>query len=203
MQKIPEEERRRKSAERFDALLKEKGKTNSWIGKKIGCEHQHVSNMRRNRKRITPEMAEIIVRELFPDVRTQWLLGWDDFKTEKEKEEYRELCYKATMEASVAYDDKIKVLVEDIIYRETGFNLGSVLHLPDKDYTEGTCKVWKDRECIQLCDENRTQVALIDLDDLREIVDRIDDYATYLVNRVVERNLDLQLKRWREEKDSG
>lgn len=62
-------------------------KTQEWLAEKLGVDPNYISMIETGKRRLTTENAEKIAA-LFPPVRIQWLIGWDDFETEDDETEY-------------------------------------------------------------------------------------------------------------------
>lgn len=69
--------------ERVKSLLSEHGMTQKELAEKIGYVPEHLSFIVNGRRNLTEEAAHAI-SALFPGVRFEWLMGFDDFKTERD-----------------------------------------------------------------------------------------------------------------------
>ena len=76
----------RECGQRLKLLLKERNITQKDLAVRLGYEPQHISNIVRGNRRLTGDIADRITSEIFPDVRPDWLLCRDNFKTQAEKE---------------------------------------------------------------------------------------------------------------------
>lgn len=72
------------SGKRLKDVLKENHKTQREIAKELNYVEQHISAIIHGRKNLTPETAKEISRIL--PVRFEYLMGYDDYKTEKDKQ---------------------------------------------------------------------------------------------------------------------
>lgn len=72
-----------KSGERLRELISDLNMTQAQFGARIGYGANHVSYVATSGRRLTEEFARKIVQE-FPDIRYEWLMGYDDYKTEIE-----------------------------------------------------------------------------------------------------------------------
>lgn len=77
----------RKKTERFpergkrlQTLLTESGMTQKELSQKIHFSKEHISYVVSGERNMSYEMARSIV-SIFPSVRYEWLMGYDDFKT--------------------------------------------------------------------------------------------------------------------------
>lgn len=70
-----------KSGERLKELLSDLNMTQEQFGLKIGLGARQISCIVTGVRRLTEENARLIAR-LFPNVRYEWLMGYDDYKTD-------------------------------------------------------------------------------------------------------------------------
>lgn len=70
--------------ERLKELLAENNITQKDLAEKIGYSKEHISFVVVGKRNMPEEMAKIISRH-FPYVRFEWLMGYDNFKTEDDK----------------------------------------------------------------------------------------------------------------------
>ena len=73
-----------KCGKRLSELLRENGITQQCFAEQIGYTEQHISLLVTAKRRLTSEAAKQIVA-IFPPVRLEWLMGYDDFKTPADK----------------------------------------------------------------------------------------------------------------------
>jgi len=73
-----------KTGKRLQELIKGLKMTQGDFGERIGLGSRQISCIVRGERRLTEDNARRIA-ELFPPVRMEWLMGWDDFKTETEQ----------------------------------------------------------------------------------------------------------------------
>ena len=71
--------------ERLKLLLKEHGMEQKELSERIHLTKEHISYIVTGKRSLTRDNAKLILR-LFPNVRYEWLMGYDDFKTEFDKE---------------------------------------------------------------------------------------------------------------------
>lgn len=82
-----------KCGERLSEWLTEAHMTQANLAEKIGYTQQHISNIIRGKKNMTPDFAQLVSEKApklingadFICVRTQWLLCMDEFKTEGDR----------------------------------------------------------------------------------------------------------------------
>lgn len=73
-----------KSAERLKQLYKERNITQMWLSEQTGISQNTLSRIVNGKAPLSHRVAADIVM-LFPDIRTEWLMGEDDFLTEMDK----------------------------------------------------------------------------------------------------------------------
>ena len=80
-----------KSGQRLKALLKEAHCYQKELAQFLNFSPNHISLIVAGKRKLTAETARKIIAKYSPDTRHEWLLGWDDFRTEKEAQEYATL----------------------------------------------------------------------------------------------------------------
>lgn len=70
--------------QRLKILLAESGMRQDELADKIGYTKEHISYIVNGKRNLTEDAARAIIR-LFPETRIEWLMGYDDCRTEKEK----------------------------------------------------------------------------------------------------------------------
>lgn len=70
--------------ERLKMLLIENGVDQKELAEKIGYTKEHISYIINGRRNLTEDAAQAIIK-LFPGTRIEWLMGYDEFKTNHEK----------------------------------------------------------------------------------------------------------------------
>lgn len=74
------------SAERVNKLISESGMTQKEFAEKVvHCTQQHMNRMVKGNAPVTAETADQITK-YFPEIRFEWLMGYDNFKTKKSYE---------------------------------------------------------------------------------------------------------------------
>lgn len=68
---------------RLRTLLLENNMDQKLLAEKIGYTKEHISYIINGRRNLTADAAELIVK-LFPTIRFEWLMGYDNFKTEED-----------------------------------------------------------------------------------------------------------------------
>lgn len=67
--------------ERLKILLTENGIDQKELADKIGYTKEHISYIINGRRNLTEEAARAIIKQ-FPGTRIEWLMGYDDFRTQ-------------------------------------------------------------------------------------------------------------------------
>lgn len=67
--------------ERLKMLLIENGVDQKEFAEKIGYTKEHISYIVNGRRNLTEDAAQATIKQ-FPGTRIEWLMGYDDFKTE-------------------------------------------------------------------------------------------------------------------------
>ena len=108
-------------ADRVKILMKREKITQTILAERIHQTQQNVSRIMQKRQPLTEETARLIVNA-FPEYRIEWILGYEDFMTEKDKpKETNEGFSDRTAAMVAAYlselltkIDEIKSLVSEI-----------------------------------------------------------------------------------------
>ena len=161
---------------RLKLLLKERDITQKDLAARLGYEPQHISNIVRGNRRLTGDIADRITREIFPDVRPEWLLCRDEFKTQAEKE----LAAKAECEAeqeTCRLSDKVFRLFIDGIEDKSGVGL----HSQGVDSLIG--------EYIVVTDKTGKAVGVVPAEAFDKMREELEHYASYLVNLLVKNDM--------------
>lgn len=74
-----------KSGKRLKELIAEQKTTQEKLSEKLGCTPQHLSLIVVGKKRLTEENARTVAK-IYPHIRYEWLMGWDDYKTKLDYE---------------------------------------------------------------------------------------------------------------------
>lgn len=72
---------------RVSKVRKASKQTQAWLAEQLGVEPNYISMIETGKRPLTVKNAQKIAA-LFPPVRFQWLVGWDDFKTEDDENDY-------------------------------------------------------------------------------------------------------------------
>ena len=104
----------KKSGARLKELLRSYGITQKEFGEKFGYTQQHISQIINGKKRLTEDLAKKILEELgfASEIRLEWLLGNDDFRT---YDEHMSFCIKKNkkiMELIENTDNAVQELIK-------------------------------------------------------------------------------------------
>ena len=161
---------------RLKLLLKERDITQKDLAARLGYEPQHISNIVRGNRRLTGDIADRITREIFPDVRPEWLLCRDDFKTQAEKELAAKAEWEAEQETCRLYDKVFRLFIDGIEDKS-----GVGLHSQGVDSLIG--------EYIVVTDKTGKAVGAVPAEAFDQLRDELEHYASYLVNLLVKNDM--------------
>lgn len=77
---------KQKRANRVNTALAHSGKSQKVVAKDAHISEVHLSNVKNGKRPLTEEIASVLAKTL--NVRFEWLMGYDDFETVKEMNEY-------------------------------------------------------------------------------------------------------------------
>lgn len=164
-----------KSCIRLRELISELKMTQSQFGELLGLGSRQISCMVNGARRLTEDNARRIA-QMFPEVRYEWLMGYDDYKTEgeykkskldeelfeinKEYLKFHELCYQA----------------EEIVGK-LGYEFTNTALLPKKAKLaiRNECEVYELIDIIKN-PENYILRKLFSEDELNSIYERLESY---------------------------
>ena len=162
--------------QRLKLLLKERNITQKDLAARLGYEPQHISNIVRGNRRLNGDIADRITREIFPDVRPEWLLCRDDFKTQAEKELAAKAEWEAGQETARLYDKAFRLFIDGIEDKS-----GVGLHSQGVDSLIG--------EYIVVTDKTGKAVGAVPAEAFDQLRDELEHYASYLVNLLVKNDM--------------
>ncbi len=155
---------------RLKWLLRERGIKQIELAKKLNYEPQHVSSIITGKKRLTPETAYQIA-DMFR-VRAEWLLCQDDYRTQEEKEVASQKAWEEGQRVSAFYDKIFRCFIgglEDM--------RGYGLHAGGSDLLTG--------EYVTVTNAIGDPVGAIPAESFQRLRMEVEDYASYLVQRVI------------------
>ncbi len=166
----------RECGQRLWLLLKERHITQKDLAARLGYEPQHISNIVRGKRRLTGDFADRLTRDIFPDVRPEWLLCRDNFKTQEEKELAAKAEWEEGQEAARLYDKAFHLFI-DGIEDKSGFGL----HTQGVDSLIG--------EYIVITDKTGKSVGAVPAEDFDKMREELEHYASYLVHLLVKNSM--------------
>lgn len=161
---------------RLRLLLRERNITQKDLAARLGCEPQHISNIVLGKRRLTEDSVYRITSEVFPDVRPEWLLCRDDFKTEEEKALAARAAWEEGITTGRLYDQAFRLFI-DGIEDKSGYGL----HSQGGDILIG--------EYIVVTDKTGKAVGAVPAEDFNKMREELEHYASYLVSLLVKNNM--------------
>lgn len=161
---------------RLSLLLKEHHVTQKHLAELLGYEPQHISNIVRGKRRLTEDFAERVSGEIFGDVRPEWLMCRDDFKTEAEKEEFSKKKWEESQKLEVYYEEIFRCFI-DSIEDVSGYGL----HSQGVDDLIG--------EFIVVTDKSGQNVGAVPVESFYKLRDEVEHYASYLVHLLIKNEM--------------
>lgn len=155
---------------RLKWLLRESGIKQIELARKLNYEPQHVSSIITGRKRLTPETAYQIANMFH--VRAEWLLCQDDYRTLEEKESSSQKAWEDAQRVSAFYDKNFRCFIEGLEDMR-----GYGLHTGESDALIG--------EYIAVTNAIGDFVGAIPAESFQRLRTEIEDYASYLVQRII------------------
>lgn len=141
------------------------------LAAKLGYEPQHISNIVRGKRRLTPEMAYPIA-DMF-HVRAEWLLGYDDFETQRDREVASKQEWEKGQKVSEFYDKIFRCFIEGLEdMRGYGISTG------ESDYLIG--------EYVAVTNAIGDPVGAIPAESFQRLQTEVENYASYLVQRIIQ-----------------
>ena len=175
--------------ERVKKAKKAYGHTFDDLASILSCDRNHVSNIVRGKRNLTPDMARRMVETAFPGIRYEWLLCWDNFRTEEEKELNRQK--EEIVKSAAEYEYQMRAVIEELLYRETGYQLMNEVQLQQYG------------RCIGVYDTNKKQTGFAEMDALESILEQAENYISYLLKKFVEEDVTFNPSRLEEGGHNG
>ena len=139
---------------------------------KLGHEPQHISNIVRGKRRLTPDLAQRIVDEVFPSINVEWLLNRSACETIAEKEKHSQKVWEENHKAELLYDKAFRCFI-DGIEDLSGYGLHSL----------GTDLLIGDY--IVVSDSTGGKIGVIPLESFQKLQSEVENYASYLIQRII------------------
>lgn len=169
-------ERDKECGLRLKSLLAKRNVTQRSLAKTLNYEPQHISNIVRGERRLTFDLAQRIVDELFPDINVEWLLKRSDFETIAEKEQYSQKMWEEKHKAEMLYDKVYRYFI-DGIEDLCGYGL----------HSQGTNLLIGDY--IVVSDSTGGEVGIISVESFNKLREEIENFASYSINRLIKQEM--------------
>nr|CRY98066.1 hypothetical protein [uncultured prokaryote] len=157
---------------RLKSILKKHGFTQAGLADKIGYKPQHISHVIQGKKRLTPDMARGIVEKVFPNVLVDYLLCKTDFETIADKEAHSKKVWEENFKAGLLYDKAFRLFIDGI---EALCGYG--LHSQGTDLLIG--------DYIAVSDSTGKKVGAIPQESFQKLQSEVENYASYLIQRII------------------
>lgn len=155
---------------RLKRLLRENGIKQVELAKKLNYEPQHVSSIITGKKRLTPETAYQLANMF--RVRSEWLLCKDDYRTQEEKEAAAKQAWERGKRVAASYDKIFQCFIEGLEDMR-----GYGLHTEESDSLLG--------EYVAVTNAIGEPVGAIPAESFRRLRTEVENYASYLVQRII------------------
>lgn len=155
---------------RLCMLLQKNGIKQIELAEKLNYDPRHVSSIITGKRRLTPETAYKIANMF--QVRSEWLLCYDDYRTLKEKESSSQKAWEDAQRVSAFYDKNFRCFIEGLEDMR-----GYGLHTGESDALIG--------EYIAVTNAIGDSVGAIPAESFQRLRTEIEDYASYLVQRII------------------
>lgn len=155
---------------RLKRLLRESGIKQIELAKKLNYEPQHVSSIITGKKRLTPETAYQVANMFH--VRAEWLLCQDDYRTQDDKKSASKKVWEVEQRTSAFLNNIFCCFIgglEDM--------RGYGLHAGGSDLLTG--------EYVTVTNAIGNPVGAIPAESFQRLRMEVEDYASYLVQRVI------------------
>lgn len=161
---------------RLKSLLAKNKVSQCSLAEKLGNEPQHISNIVRGKRRLTPDLAQRIVDEVFPSINVEWLLNRSDCETIAEKEIYSQKIWEEELKAEMLYDRAFRCFIdriEDLC--------GHGLHSQGTDLLIG--------DYIVVSNSAGEKVGVIPVESFNRLRSEIENFASYSINRLIKEEM--------------
>lgn len=157
---------------RLGELIASSGMTREEFAKMLPCNPQHISNIVCGRRNLTLSMAQRIISEIFPEIRLEWLLCIDNFKTPEEKEEYSKDTWEEHQKVELLHDKAFRLFIDGI---EDLCGYG--LHSQGTDLLIG--------DYIAVSDSTGEKIGIIPQESFQKLQSEVENYTSYLIQRII------------------
>lgn len=178
--------------ERLKILLSEKGISQKDLAEKIGYTKEHVSYIVNGRRNLTADAAELIVK-LFSPVRFEWLMGYDDFKTNADfesaplKKMISEICDKRILFSallfSLGYD---KSVLDHSKHADLTFS--DIKNMGPIDIADHIVEMSHDLDKIEYqLTKNGKEIGRCSVYEYESLIDDVFDFLEFKIRKICER----------------
>ncbi len=154
--------------DRVRKVRKAAKKTQEWLAEQLEVDPNYISMIETGKRPLTAKNAEKIAA-LFPHIRVQWLIGWDDFETEDDENEYER---QRSQRAGIMEEEMMKKIAN-----RAGYEL-SYINRPMIEALHGG-------DTYILSDESGTTTGLT-VSEYLNLWYELMDYAAFRLKRTVE-----------------
>lgn len=157
---------------RLKELITSNGMTRDKFAERLPCSTGHISSIIYGKRSLTIDMAQRIKSEIFPDIRIEWLLCIDDFKTQEEKDAHSKEMWEKSHKAALLYDEAFKCFIDGI---EDLCGYG--LHSQGTDILIG--------DYIAVSDSTGEKIGAIPAESFDRLKREIENFASYSLNLLI------------------
>lgn len=168
---------------RLGELLKEHGIDQREFAREINYSEEHISYIINGKRNLTPDAAEKIV-EKFPGTRIGWLLGYEDYKTNRDKI------------GAVAQEKLDNQLAVETIFDFAADFLGYRLESPethgitrDETFSDDGIKLYNADEVWNLLIKDNIHIKITQ-EDIDTFRDELVRYAMFLIEGLINKKND-------------
>ena len=112
------------------------------------------------------------VDEIFPEIRLEWLLCIDNFKTLKEKEDHSKEIWEEHQKVELLHDKAFRLFIDEI---EDLCGYG--LHSQGTDLLIG--------DYIAVSDSTGKKIGVIPQESFQKLQSEVENYASYLIQKII------------------
>lgn len=151
-------------------LLRENGIKQIQLAERLNYDPRHVSSIITGKRRLTPETAYKIANMF--GVRAEWLLCYDGYRTQEEKEAASKQAWEEGQRISTFYDRIFRCFIEGLEdMRGYGLNTG------EADSLIG--------EYVSITNAIGEPIGAIPAESFQRLRTEVESYASYLVQKII------------------
>lgn len=158
--------------DRIKALLQERGMNQQSLADEIPLTAQYFSAMINGHRNFQVDVAKRIA-EILPPVRYQWIMGEDDFKTERD-----------LIEHSEKNTDKVYLAIENLVD-----GLGFGLYAENLEESIPVNKIPSECTLFLYNDYENISVGEYTQADIMNLFEEIADFAEFKIKKLIERSV--------------